>query len=111
MLRLLVLLGIKSVHDEKYNRGALGSSCCWVSVGHSDMQTLSEERSWWVTDKIQLPSHSIALACLQMVVAHLVLGKLDIRIPVSASHLLKAILELVLSPCIGFLASSVSAFQ
>lgn len=65
-----MLLGIKSAHDEKYSHGARGSSCCWVSVGHSDMQTLSEERGWWVTDKIQLTSHSIALTCLQMALWH-----------------------------------------
>lgn len=59
MLRLLVLLGMKSAHNEKYSHGAAG--------GHSDMQTPSEQQDWWVTDKILVITRpSIALPCLQM---------------------------------------------
>lgn len=69
-------------------------------------------RPWWVTDKD--PAHQ-AQHCPDLpangCVAHLVLGKLHICVQISASHLLKAILELVLSPFFGFLASSVSAFN
>lgn len=101
MLRLLFLLGMKSARNEKYSHGALGTAAaaCLLVVLMGKPSVSSEAGG-------SLTRSSIALTCLQK--AHLVLGKLHISVPVSASHLLKAILVLVFPLVSGILSQCFS---